>query len=316
VRHGEAVGRISAQIDRLYLERHGGATGHFGLLDAVDDPHVFAGLAGAAEEWLNQRGMRRITGPFSLSINEESGLLVQGFETPPMIMMGHARPYYALHLERLGYTKCKDLFAYLRDLDAPVPVSIRRALDRLKANPRIRLRSLRRSRYRQDLATALAIFNDAWSENWGFVPLTEAEIAHAASSLRPLLREDLVWFAEVDGAPAAMAVMLPNLNEAIADLGGRILPFGWLKLLWRLRGDLKTARVPLMGVRKDYQSGPMGGALALAVIDALYKAAVRAGFVRIEMSWILEDNWPMRGILERVGCRPYKSYRIYEKALG
>jgi hypothetical protein len=315
-RGGEPVGRISAQIDRAYLDRHQDATGHFGLLDGEDDPEAFGALLGAAEGWLRERGMRRATGPFSLSINEESGLLVDGFATPPMLLMGHARPYYRTHLERAGYRKCKDLHAYWHDMGTPVPAAIARLLERLRANPRIALRPLRRARYREDLATALAIFNDAWSGNWGFVPLAEAEIAHVAASLRPLIEEELVWFAEVDGAPAAMAVLLPNLNEAIADLGGRLLPFGWAKLLWRLKARRPaTARVPLMGVRKAHNGTALGGALALAVIDAARRGALRAGIRHVEMSWVLEDNLAMRRIIDRIGARGYKTYRVYEKAL-
>jgi hypothetical protein len=313
---GEPVGRISAQIDRACLDRYHDATGHFGLLDGDNDPEVFRLLLGTAEAWLREHGLRRITGPFSLSINEESGLLVDGFDTPPMIMMGHAAPYYQAHIEQAGYRKSKDLLAYWYDMATPVPAAIAQLIERLKANPRIVLRPLRKARYREDLATALAIFNDAWADNWGFVPLSEAEIAHAAASLRPLIREDLVWFAEVDGVPAAMVVVLPNLNEAIADLGGRLLPFGWAKLLWRLKaGHLTTARVPLMGVRKAFSSTVQGAALAFAVIDAARHGALRAGFRYVEMSWILEDNLPMRRIIDRVGGQVYKTYRIYEKAL-
>jgi hypothetical protein len=315
-RDGRPVGRISAQIDRAYLDRHGDATGHFGLLDAEDDPQVFTVLLDTAEAWLRDCGMRRATGPFSLSINEESGLLVDGFDTPPMLMMGHARPYYQTRLEEAGYAKSKDLYAYIHDLDAAIPEPIARLLERLGSNPRIKLRSLNLARYQEELATALAIFNDAWCDNWGFVPLTEAEIAHAAASLKPLIREDLVWFADVDGEPVAMAVMLPNLNEAIADLGGRLLPFGWAKLLWRLKRRMTTARVPLMGVRKAFTSSNLGGVLAFTVINAIREGAIRAGFRRVEMSWILEDNLPMRRILERIGSRQYKTYRIYEKALA
>jgi GNAT superfamily N-acetyltransferase len=153
--------------------------------------------------------------------------------------------------------------------------------------------------------------------NWGFVPLAEAEIAHVAASLRPLIEEELVWFAEVDGAPAAMAVLLPNLNEVIADLGGRLLPFGWAKLLWRLKARRPaTARVPLMGVRKAHNGSALGGALALAVIDAARRGALRAGIRHVEMSWVLEDNLAMRRIIDRIGGRRHKTYRVYEKALA
>ncbi|MFP6741096.1 MAG: hypothetical protein VCD33_05625 [Alphaproteobacteria bacterium] len=313
---GRPVGRISAQIDRTHLERYDDGTGHFGFLEGEDDGAVFQALFGAAECWLRERGMSRIRGPFSLSINDESGLLVDGFDTPPSMMMGHAPPYYSHRVEAEGYDKAMDLLAYVYDSHQVMPDGPRQLIERLGQSGTVTLRPLDKRRYSNDLGIILDIFNDAWSRNWGFVPFTAAEVAHLAKELKPLIRPGLVCIAEVDGEPAAMAVSLPNLNEAIADLGGALLPFGWAKLLWRLKvGTLETVRVPLMGVRRQFHGTWQGAALAFAVIDSVHGRLMAEGFKRAEMSWVLETNRPMRRLIEAVGARPYKTYRVYEKAL-
>lgn len=317
VRGGRAVGRISAQVNRAHLERYGDATGHFGFLEGTDEGEVFQALTGTAEAWLRERGMARVLGPFSLSINDESGLLVDGFDTPPSLMMGHARPYYARRLEEQGYRKAKDLIAYAYDPQSPMPRGAAAMAERVREAPGISLRCLDKSRYDADLAAILDIFNDAWSENWGFLPMTPADVRHAARELKPLITEDLVAIAEVDGVPVAMAVALLNLNEAIADLDGSLLPFGWARLLWRLKtGKVRTARVALMGVRRDYHATPLGAALAFAVIGEIRKAGLHRGLTHGELSWVLEDNKPMDRMIAAVGGRPYKTYRIYEKGLS
>ncbi|MFP5513377.1 MAG: N-acetyltransferase family protein [Alphaproteobacteria bacterium] len=309
-RQGRDVGRISAQIDRLA----GAGTGHFGMLAAVDDAAVVAALTETAERWLRARGVGRVLGPFNLSINEETGLLVDGFDTPPMLMMGHDRPHLGPLLERAGYTKAKDVLAYLTE-DPELPAGIKAILDR-PLPPNVRVRRLRMADYRSEVGTLTDIFNDAWSGNWGFVPLTPDEVDHMARQMKPLIDERLVWFAEVDGEPAAFAVCLPNLNEAIHDLNGRLLPVGWAKLLWRLKvSGMRSARVPLMGVRRKHAGSMMGSLLAFLIMAAIRREAAALGLHRIEMSWVLEDNRPMRRIAEAVGGRAYKTYRIYGKAL-
>lgn len=311
------VGRISAQVDDLALARHDKGLGHFGLIDAIDDPAVFRFLTAAAEDWLRAEGMRRVRGPFNLSINEESGLLVDGFEARSVMMMGYAPAYAGRRIEEQGYAKVKDLIAYDYDVVKAKPIDPKGMLKRVTRDGRVRVRPLDMKQYRRDLSLVLEVYNDAWSENWGFLPFTEDEIVHAATSMKPLIRPDLVWIAEVDGEVAAMIVGLPNLNEAIADLDGRLLPLGWLKLLWRLKlRGLKSLRVPLFGVRKRHHRTPLGGALVLMLLQALRESAQTAGFETAELSWILEDNLAIRQVIEGIGGRPYKTYRIYEKALA
>ena len=313
-RGDQIVGRISAQIDRLHQENHRDNTGYFGMLEAEDDPETFSSLLQTAEDWLREQGMSRVRGPFNLSINEEAGLLVDGFDTPPFIMMGHAHVYYGPRLEAAGYHKAKDLLAYqIRpDFDAP-PVMARLSE---KAGPQISVRPLRRKQLKQEFEVLRDIFNDAWSNNWGFVPFTQAEFADIGQLISLLIDDNFIQIAEVDGRPVAMIVAMPNINEVIGDLNGRLLPIGWVKLLWRLKvGYPTTARVPLMGVRKEYHYGRLGPTLAFLVIDAVRQALVRRSITRVELSWILEDNGGMRNIIETIGGVAYKRYRIYEKSL-
>ena len=313
-RGGEPVGRISAQIDALHLERYGDATGFFGLLDAEDREETFAALLGTAGQWLRDRGMRRVRGPFSLSINEEMGLLVEGFDTPPVFMMGHARPYYRTHIEQLGYRKAADALAYMITSDFEASPVMRRLV--AASTQRVRVRPLDRKRFGDEIALLRDIFNDAWAENWGFVPFTAAEFHELGRNLRFLVDPEMIQIAEVDGEAAAFMVVIPNINEAIRGLRGRLFPTGWAKLLWRLKVRYpRTARVPLMGVRRRFQRTRIGPALAFLVIAACRPPTQRRGVKEVELSWILEDNAGMRSIIESIGGRPYKRYRVYERHL-
>jgi hypothetical protein len=308
------VGRISAQIDSLHLQLHADATGFFGMLDAEDSQDTFAALTGVAEEWLRSEGVKRVRGPLSLSINDEVGILVDGFDTPPYFMMGHTRPYTGVRIEECGYRKAKDMLAYVVAPDFPTPKVMQRLL--AKSMQRIRVRPLDRSRFDQELALLRDIFNDAWADNWGFVPFTEAEFKDLGHTLRVLIASELIQIAEVDGEAAAFIVALPNVNEVIRDFNGKLLPFNWVKLLWRLKVRFPTtSRVPLMGVRRSFHHTPLGPGLAFLVIDAVRHHLVARGVKQVELSWILEDNAGMRNIVEAIGGRDYKRYRVYEKAL-
>ncbi len=313
-RDGTAVGRISAQIDQLHLERSQQKEGFFGMIEAEDNAETFAALFQTAEAWLRDHGMRRVMGPYNLSINQELGLLVDGFGTPPFMMMGHARPYYADSIEENGYQKIKDLYAYIIDSFIEVPATMQRIVKRAKR--RVTIRSLRKSNFDEDIKIIGDIFNDAWSENWGFLPYTEAEFNQLAEDFKLVLDFELVKIAEVDGKPAAFMVVVPNINEAIRDLNGRLFPIGWLKLLWRLKVRFpQTARLPFMGVRKQYHDSILGAALAFMVIHAAHAPALKRGVKKTELSWILEDNYGIRNIIESIGGTIHKTYRIYSKDL-
>ncbi|MEJ2164639.1 MAG: N-acetyltransferase [Desulfobacterales bacterium] len=314
-RSGKPVGRISAQIDRLHIDRHQDDTGFFGMLEAEDNSLTFRSLLDTAESWLRDKGMRRIGGPYNLSINQELGLLVDGFDSPPSLMMGHARPYYALRIEENGFQKEKDLLAYIINSDFKMSAAAKRITATNKG--RVHIRKLQKSNFEDELNILREIFNDAWSQNWNFVPFTNAEFEHLGKDLKMLADEELVKIAEVDGEPAAFIVVLPNINEVIRDLNGRLLPIGWLKMLWRLKVKYpQSGRIPLMGVRRRYHDSLMGAALAFGVIANVQQPSIKRGLKEVELSWILEDNMGMRNIIESIGGRVYKTYRIYGKEIG
>ncbi|PTR00738.1 hypothetical protein C8R30_107109 [Nitrosomonas nitrosa] len=313
-KNGRAVGRISAQIDALHRQRYGADTGHFGSLECIQDVTVFAELIQTAEQWLTTQGTHRVSGPFNLSINQECGVLVEGFDTPPVVMMPHSPRWYDTFLQQCGYRPAKDLLAYWVEVDF-TPPRVMRTITQKHAN-QIKLRTLRHDRFDEEMEILRDIFNDAWSDNWGFVPFTQAEFAELGNSLRWLVPIEFIQIAEVGGKPVAFMAALPNLNEVFAELNGRLLPFGWFHLIKRLKSkSIRTARIPLMGVRKQFHHTSLGMALAFMVIDAPRQAGLARGIKEVEMSWILEDNQAMRSILKSIGSREYKRYRLYEKTL-
>lgn len=310
----QAVGRISAQVDTLHRQRYGSDTGHFGSLECINDAEVFTELMHAAEKWLVARNTRHVSGPFNLSINQECGILVEGFDTPPVVMMPHSAKWYDLLLQQYGYRPAKDLLAYWVEVDFEPPRVMRTLIQ--KFSKQIKLRTLRRDRFSKEVEILRDIFNDAWSENWGFVPFTQAEFAELGNSLRWLVPREFIQIAEIEGTPVAFMAVLPNLNEIFAKLNGHLFPFGWLRLIKQLQSQgISTGRVPLMGVRKRFHHIPLGMALAFMVIDAPRQAALARGIKKVEMSWILEDNQAMRSMLESIGSKEYKRYRLYEKIL-
>lgn len=315
-RGNQDVGRISAQICRLHNERYQDSSGQFGFLEAVDDAEVFSALLSTAEAWLIERGVKVIRGPFSFSINDELGLLCDGFDTPPFFMMPHTPRYYLSRVEAQGYDKAKDLIAYEYLPSTELPNNMDAIIKRALQSGDLVIRSLRRADLENELKLILDIFNDAWSDNWGFVPMTSKELTALGANLKMLVKDEYIAIAEIKGEPAAMAVTLPNINDWIKDLNGRLLPFNWAKLIWRLKTEHpRGIRLPLMGVRKKFQTGMTGAAASLGVIDAIRRYHEGKGTVRGELSWILEDNLPMRKMIETIGGNPYKTYRIYEKEL-
>ncbi len=320
-RNGRVVGRISAHIDTLALtmpieQGFGAGTGQWGYFDAEDAATAEA-LIATAEQWLRDQGMIRALGPISMSIWEEPGLLVEGFDHPPTVMMGHHKPEYRGWIEGAGYMLAKRLLTYELDITREFPPIIRRIIQSGEKNPRIRIREVDKTRFEEEAAIILAILNDAWSDNWGFVPLTPPEIADVGVKLKPIVFNDLIRIAELDGKPVAFMITLPDVNEAIAPLKGRLFPFGWLKmLLWLRAPKVKTMRVPLMGVVKSLQSSRMASQLAFMLIEYIRLASIeRYGATRGEIGWILEDNQGMRAIADALETRINKIYHVYEKTL-
>jgi len=320
-RGGQAVGRISAHIDTLALrmdpaQGFGPGCGQFGLIEA-EDATVAQALIDAAEGWLRGQGMHRVLGPISMSIWEDPGLLVEGFDHPPTIMMGHAKPEYRGWIEAAGYHKVKELVTYELDITKDFPPLLQRIIASGEKNPRIHIRQVDKTKFDEEAATILAILNDAWSDNWGFVPLTPPEMVDVGVKLKPIVFNDLIRIAELDGKPVAFMITLPDLNEAIMPLNGNLLPFGWAKvLLWLRRPRVTTMRVPLMGVLKELQSSRLASQLAFMLIQCIKDASVaNYGATRGEIGWILDDNQGMNSIAEAIGCVINKRYWIFEKAL-
>lgn len=315
-RGGIPVGRISAQVDRLVLEKMGSGTGQWGMFEAKDQEAATA-LIERAEQWLRAKGMNKSMGPFSLSIWDEPGLLVSGFDQSPTVMMGHNSADYEGWVEAAGYKGVKDLLTYELVISQPMPPLVQRIVSSGERNSRIRIRKVDKSRFDEEAALILGILNDAWSDNWGFIPLTDSEIAYAGKKLKPIVFEKLIRVAEVDGEPVAFMMTLPDLNELTHDLGGKLFPFGWAKLLWRLRKPkVRTMRVPLMGVLKRLQSTRLASQLAFMMIEYTRRDAIRDfGSSRGEIGWVLDDNAGMRSIAETIESHINRVYRIYEKPL-
>ncbi len=325
-RDGRVVGRISAQVDQLshnqpVAQGGGPGVGNWGMFEA-EDAVVASQLIARAEEWLRSKRVTRSVGPISISIWDEPGLLVEGFDHPPTVMMGHNSPAYEAWIEAAGYRGIKNLYTYVVDGAKPLLPVVRQIIARGERNPRIRLRQIDKRKFAEEAALILSILNDAWADNWGSVPLTDAEIAYAGKKLKPIVFNDLIRVAEVDGEAVAFIMTLPDLNEMTRDLNGSLFPTGFLKLLWRLNGGLsgrprvRTVRVPLMGIVRRLHGAPLASEVAFMMIEAIWRASAnRYGATRAEIGWILEDNQGMRSIAEAIEGRINKIYRIYEKSL-
>ena len=315
-RDGKVVGRISAQVDELVQEQMGAGTGQWGMFEALDG-ETAASLITTAEEWLRGQGMKSALGPISLSIWDEPGLEIEGFDESPTAMMGHHRPEYQAWVEAAGYEKAKDLLTYSLDITNWEDPVINRLIAMGERNPKIRIRMVDKSRFDEEARLILNLLNDAWSNNWGYVPLTEAEIAYAGKKLKPIIFSELVRIAEVDREPVAFMLTIPDINELTKDLNGELFPFNFIKLLWRLRKPrTRRLRVPLMGVAKKLHGSRLASQLAFMMIEFTRRDAVtKYGATHGEFGWILEDNKGMLSIAELPSAHLNHRYRIYEKAL-
>ena len=322
-RRGDAVvGRISAHIDRLALELprqqgFGPGAGMFGYFDAADEAVAHA-LLRAAEDWLRGQGMDRAIGPISMSIWEEPGLLVSGQDHAPMIMMGHHPEIYQHWIESAGYARAKTLLTYDLDVTVGFPPLIRRIVQSGQRNERISLRPVDLSRWDEEVETILAILNDAWSNNWGFIPFTNAEIAYAGKKLKPIIHPQINLIAEVDGKPVAFMLTLPDINDVLRKVNGRLWPLGWLRLLrWMRKPSGAGMRVPLMGVRRELHNSRLASQLAFMMISQIREVAITEYQTkRAEIGWILDDNQGMKAIADAIGSTVNREYAIYERSLA
>ena len=320
-RDGRDVGRISAHIDELALDLpeqqgFGPGTGMFGYFDA-EDAEIAGHLLRTAEDWLREQGMTRALGPISLSIWEEPGLLVYGHDHSPIIMMGHHPAHYQAWIEGHGYIPVKKLLTYDLDVSKPFPPLVQRIVQSGERNVRIRMRPADKSRFADEVRIILDILNDAWSDNWGFVPFTDREIAYAAKKLKPLVHPELIKIVELDGAPAAFLITFPDVNGVLKEINGKMLPFGWWKLLrWSQNPKGSAMRVPLMGVLKKHHNTRLASQLAFMMIDAVRRDAHEVfGSVYGEIGWILDDNQGMIAIADMIDSKINREYLIYGKTL-
>ncbi len=313
LRDGEVVGRIAAVVNHVYNDFHETKTGFVGLFESIDDDGVAGSLLETAADWLAEQGMTEAIGPFNLSTNDElysPGILLDGFDRPPVLLMAHNPPYYRRLFEAAGWEKARDLLAYWLDGEEPPPRLVR-GVERLTGSIEgLEIRQLELKRLDREVELIKEVYNSAWQRNWGFAPLTDAEIQHLAKDLKPIVDPRFALIAEVKGEPVGFALALPDFNQALRHVNGRLFPFGIFKLLW-YRRRIDRLRVFTLGLKPEYQRRGIDALFYLRI----YENGFAAGIHRAEASWILEDNWGMRRGLERMGAYVYKTYRVFGRPL-
>jgi GNAT superfamily N-acetyltransferase len=309
---GEVVGRIAAIIDRNHINIHNEQAGFFGFFECLPDPDIARELISTAEKWLKERDIEIMRGPMNPSTNDECGFLLQGFDSPPMIMMTYTPPYYLDYMETCGLSKAKDLYAYISIInDVAAGDRLEKLASKLKYRMRgLTIRPMKMKNFDKELASVKDIYNSAWSRNWGFVPMTDDEIDSMAKRLKHLVIPELAIMAEIDGRPAGFMLAVPDYNQVLAKLNGKLGLAEIIRFLWYSR-KITDIRVIIMGIKEEYRRKGIEGLLYLES----FRAAQRKGYVRSEMSWVLEDNVLVQKGCELMGGKLYKKYRIYEKKL-
>jgi GNAT superfamily N-acetyltransferase len=315
-RDGEAVGRISAQVDHRWDEFQGGSDAMFGFFESANDAEVASALLGAATAWARAKGRSRILGPMDFTTNDEIGILIEGYERRPMILEPWHPPHYRELIEAEGFAKAMDVqmwelqFGDLKEGERFDP-SIHAAAEKALHEEGIVIRNLRKREMVDEVRRFTDVYNEAWGDNWGFVPITDAEVEFQAKNLKQVIDEDWAFMAEKDGEVIGAALTLPDINQVMAKLGGRLLPFGWLRFLLG-KGKIDQLRVFALGVKHDYRHSGVAAGLYLKHLEtAAQPGAIGGG----EMGWILETNGPMNRAMEGMGGKVVKKYRLYEKAL-
>jgi hypothetical protein len=316
-RGGQMVGRISAQYDRLHNERYSEKTAFFGFFETEDDETVSRALFDAAVAWARKHGMNLIRGPFSFSINHIAGCLIEGFETPPYLDMAHNLPYYPKLIEAYGFTKAKDLIAFRYDATVDPPEMAQELAKQVEATPGLVIREVRKSHFEEDLGIILSVFNEAWSQNWGFVPMTDAEVKLVAENLKLVLDPRLAFIAEFEGEPAGVCVTIPNINQLLHKTRGLPTPLVLGRMIWdlKVRRRVNQARLVILGVRRKFRGSALGGLSVLFYVKTHFVGQA-CGMTEAELSWTLEDNYRINQGIEMMGGKPYKLYRVYDLSLG
>ncbi|MBI4197183.1 MAG: N-acetyltransferase [Deltaproteobacteria bacterium] len=314
-KNGELVGRTSVQIDHLFNQIHKEKTGFFGFFESENDPEIAVALIKKCEGWLKEKGMTKVRGPFSFSSMDECGFLVDGFQYAPFILTAHSTPYYPALAEQAGLGKAKDLYCWKYDGRNPIPEMPLAIAEEVRKHPGLVVREVDPGHLERDVRIIMDVFNSAWSQNWGFVPMTEAELKKAAQDFKLILEPTMALIAEVDGKPAAISLSLPNINQAIRDLDGKLFPLGLLKLLYRVkRKKISGYRLIALGVKKEFRGSVLGGLSVLLYVE-MHRRGKKLGLKECELSWTLEDNEKINTGIEFMGGERYKTYRIYEKTL-
>lgn len=317
LKDGKCVGRMIGVIDSDHNRFHEEKSGFFGFFESINDQKVTDLLLQEVAQWVKARGMTQLSGPFNPSTNYECGLLIEGFQDPPTVMMTYNPPYYADLLSRAGLEKAKDLFAY--DMKTSTPISERfvKHAERMTKRQGITFRSIQMKDFDREVEQVLKIYNDAWEKNWGFIPMSSEEFKHLAKDMKLIIDPSLCLVAEVRGEPAGFSLTLPDANQAFKKVkDGKLFPTGLIKLLWNLKGlgrkkTINRCRVVTLGIRRQYRELGLG---ALFYVES-HKRALAGGYERGEASWILEDNGPMNKALIQMSADRYKTYRIYQKSL-
>ncbi len=304
------VGRIGAIDDRMHNATHRENLAMFGFFEAADG-EAAAALMRAAEQWAAARGRTRVRGPINPSLNDNGGLLVEGFDTDPAILMPHNPPEYGAYIEAAGYRKVKDLYAWLYEIGADPPPAFTRLAQRLRDRLRIAVRPVNLKEFTREAERLRQLYCSAWEKNWGFVPPTETEFRRIAHEMKPIFDPRCAVCAEVDGRMVACAIAIPDVNQALRGTGGRLFPLGLLKLLTRRR-YIDQIRLLLLGIEAAYRTS---GLYPLLIFE-LHRQLQGGPYKRAELSWVLEDNHDINQPAEQVGARRYKRYRIYEKAIA
>lgn len=317
-RHGKIVGRVAASEDPRYNEFHGTRTGAFGLFECIDDKSVAKALLDAATHWVKARGLTHVMGPVSFSSNQEFGLLVDGFDKSPYVMMPYNHSYYPQLIESCGFAKAKDLWGWEIDIRKPVPEKVERVAEKIRAREGITVRTGNMKDFANEVRLIKEIYNQAWEKNWGFVPMTEREFDQMAKDLKLVVEPSMVLFAYVKGEalPVAFALTLPDINVALKAANGRLTRFGFLpiglsKLLWA-KSRIKSGRLMVLGTRPGFRKRGLDSILMLDTVNNARKLGWWGG----EVSWTLEDNDMVNRAIELFGCKKYKTYRVYEKPTG
>jgi len=308
----EPVGRISAHENNQHIRVHKDGAGFFGFFECIDDQSVADALFDAASSWLGKRGLKTMRGPVSFSVNHEVGLLIDAFDEPPLIRMTYNPAYYAGLIEGYGLQKIQDLYAYIMFENEEIPERLRDMADLVLEDPRLVVRTVELRDFKNEVERIKKIYTEAWSENWGAVPLTEEEFDRIVGEFRLIYDRDLFFIAEYDGEPAGMSLVLPDINQALKKAGGRLFPLGLLKILW-YRRKIDSWRMPIMGVRKEHRMKGIELVFCCRTYDVAKK---KRNYRKCELSWILESNTAANAVLKRLGARRSKTYRIYEKRLG